>query len=72
MVTVDLIASCTFNLPPLVAAKVLGLAKEGGRDVKAQDGNEKTVPKAALQFLKRDDSLRTGTGWQLRFVARRV
>ena len=42
-VTLDLIVSYTFNLPPPAPAAVPGLAKDGGKDVKAKDGNEKNV-----------------------------
>ena len=41
-VTLDLIASYTFNLPPPAAAQVPGLAKDGGKNVK-MDGKEKNV-----------------------------
>ena len=41
-VTLDLIASYTFNLQPPVAAQVPGLAKDGGKNLK-KDGNEKNV-----------------------------
>jgi iron complex outermembrane receptor protein len=41
--TLDLIASYTFNLPPPTSAAVLGLAKDGGKNVKMKDGNEKNV-----------------------------
>jgi hypothetical protein len=39
-VTLDLIASYTFNLPP-AAAQVPGLAKDGAKNVKAMDGKER-------------------------------
>ena len=41
-VTLDLIASYTFNLPPPAAAQVPGLAKDGGKNVK-MDGKEKNI-----------------------------
>jgi hypothetical protein len=41
--TLDLIASYTFNLPPPAAAAVPGLAKDGGKNIKMKDGNEKNV-----------------------------
>ena len=41
-VTLDLIASYTFNLPPPAPAEVPGLAKDGGKNVK-MDGKEKNV-----------------------------
>jgi iron complex outermembrane recepter protein len=42
-VTLDLIASYTFNLPPPAAAQVPGLAKDGGKNVKTQDSKEKNI-----------------------------
>jgi len=42
-ITLDLIASYTFNLPPRASAAVPGLAKDGGKNVKIKDGNEKNV-----------------------------
>ena len=39
----SMIASYTFNLPPLASATVPGLAKDGGKDVKVKGGNEKNV-----------------------------
>jgi hypothetical protein len=42
-VTLDLIASYTFNLPPPAAAQVPGLAKDGAKNVKMQDGKEKNI-----------------------------
>jgi len=42
-VTLDLIASYTFNLPPPASAAVPGLAKDGGKNVKMRDGKEKSV-----------------------------
>src|SRR6059058_4776931 len=41
--TLDLIASYNFSLPSPVAAQVPGLAKDGGKNVKAPDGKEKRV-----------------------------
>jgi hypothetical protein len=38
-----LILNYTFNLPPPVPAEVPGLAKDGGKSVKMQDGKEKNV-----------------------------
>ena len=43
VVTLDLIASYTFNLPPAVSATVPGLAKDGGKNVQVKDGKEKNV-----------------------------
>jgi iron complex outermembrane recepter protein len=42
-ITLDLIASYTFNLPPPATAEVPGLAKDGGKNVKVKDGKEKNV-----------------------------
>ena len=42
-VTLDLIASYTFNLPPPASAAVPGLAKDGDKNIKMKDGNEKNV-----------------------------
>ncbi len=42
-ITLDLIASYTFNLPPPAPAEVPGLAKDGGKNVKIKDGKEKNV-----------------------------
>ena len=42
-VTLDLIASYTFNLPPPAPAEVPGFAKDGGKNVKMTDGKEKNV-----------------------------
>ena len=41
--TLDLIASYTFNLPPDAPASVPGLAKDGGKNFKMKDGTEKSV-----------------------------
>jgi hypothetical protein len=42
-VTLDLVASYTFNLPPPALSEVPGFAKDGGKNVKMKDGKEKTV-----------------------------
>jgi len=42
-VTLDLIASYTFNLPRPAAAQVPGLAKDGGKNLQTKDGNEKKI-----------------------------
>jgi outer membrane receptor protein involved in Fe transport len=42
-ITLDLIASYTFNLPPPAPAPVPGFAKDGGKYVKVKDGKEKNV-----------------------------
>jgi len=41
--TLDLIASYTFNLPPDAPASVPGLAKDGAKSFKMKDGTEKSV-----------------------------
>jgi iron complex outermembrane recepter protein len=49
--TLDLIASYTFNLPPPAAAEVAGLAKDGAKNIKMKDGNEKNVlPVATAEY----------------------
>ena len=40
-VTLDLIASYTFNLPPPALAEVPGFAKDGGKNARMKDGKEK-------------------------------
>jgi iron complex outermembrane receptor protein len=42
-ITLDLIASYTFNLPPPAPAEVPGFAKDGGRNVNMKDNKEKNV-----------------------------
>jgi len=42
-VTLDLITSYRFNLPPPAPAEVPGLAKDGGKNAKMKDGKEKNV-----------------------------
>jgi len=42
-ITLDLIASYTFNLPPPASAEVPGFAKDGGKNVNLKDGKEKNV-----------------------------
>ena len=42
-ITLDLIASYTFSLPPPASAAVPGLAKDGGKNVKMKDDKEKNV-----------------------------
>ncbi len=42
-ITLDLIASYTFNLPPPAPAEVPGFAKDGGKNVQMKDGKEKNV-----------------------------
>jgi iron complex outermembrane receptor protein len=41
--TLDLITSYTFNLPPPSAVEVPGFAKDGGKNMKMNDGKEKNV-----------------------------
>jgi len=41
--TLDLIANYTFNLPPPTPVNVPGFAKDGGKNVKMNDGKEKNV-----------------------------
>lgn len=41
--TLDLTVSYTFNLPPPASTAVPGLAKDGGKNIKMKDGNEKNV-----------------------------
>jgi outer membrane receptor protein involved in Fe transport len=42
-VTLDLLASYTFNLSPPASATVPGLAKDGGKAIKTNDANNKNV-----------------------------
>jgi iron complex outermembrane receptor protein len=42
-ITLDLVASYTFNLPPPTPEQVPGLAKDGGKNFKVKDGKEKNV-----------------------------
>ncbi len=42
-ITLDLIASYTFNLPPPASALVPGLAKDGGKNFKVKNSKEKNV-----------------------------
>jgi iron complex outermembrane receptor protein len=42
-ITLDLIASYTFNLPPPASVPVPGLAKDGGKNFKVKDSKEKNV-----------------------------
>jgi len=56
-ITLDLIASYTFNLPPPAPAEVPGLAKDGGKSVKITDGKEKNLmPVSTAQY--------TPCGWR--------
>jgi iron complex outermembrane receptor protein len=42
-ITLDLVASYTFDLPPPTPAPVPGFAKDGGKNFKVKDGKEKNV-----------------------------
>jgi outer membrane receptor protein involved in Fe transport len=42
-ITLDLLTSYTFNLPPPAPAEVPGLAKDAGKNVNMKDGKEKNV-----------------------------
>ena len=42
-VTLDLLASYTFNLPPPVSGEVPGFSNDGGRNAKMKDGKVKNV-----------------------------
>ena len=42
-ITLDLLISYTFNLPPPAPAEVPGLAKDGGKNVNMKDNKEKSV-----------------------------
>ena len=42
-ITLDLIASYTFNLPPPAPTQVPGFAKDGGKSVNMKDGKQKNV-----------------------------
>ena len=50
-ITLDLIVSYTFNLPPPASAPVPGLAKDGGKNVKMNDGKQKNaVPVSTAEY----------------------
>jgi iron complex outermembrane receptor protein len=50
-ITLDLIASYTFNLPPPAPAEVPGLAKDGGKNLKMKEGKEKNgVPVSTAEY----------------------
>jgi outer membrane receptor protein involved in Fe transport len=42
-ITLDLLASYTFNLPPPAPTEVPGLAKDGGNNVNMKDNKEKSA-----------------------------
>jgi outer membrane receptor protein involved in Fe transport len=46
-ITLDLIASYTFNLPPPAPAPLPGFVKDGGKNVKMKDGEEKNMMPAS-------------------------
>src|SRR5882724_11747546 len=49
--SLDLIASYTFNLPPPAPAPVPGAAKDGGKNIRAKDGNgKKLVPVSTAEY----------------------
>src|SRR5206468_11474852 len=50
-ITLDLITSYTFNLPPAASAPVPGLVKDGGKNFKMKDGKEKNaVPVSTAEY----------------------
>ena len=50
-ITLDLIASYTFNLPPPAPAPVPGFAKDGGKNFNIKDGKEKNVmPVSTVEY----------------------
>jgi outer membrane receptor protein involved in Fe transport len=50
-ITLDLIASYTFNLPPPAPADVPGFAKDGGKNFKINDGKEKNaIPLSTAEY----------------------
>jgi outer membrane receptor protein involved in Fe transport len=50
-ITLDLIASYTFNLPPPASAEVPGLAKDGGKNVKMTDSKQKNmIPVSTAEY----------------------
>jgi hypothetical protein len=52
-ITLDLLTSYTFNLPPPALSEVPGLAKDGGKNVKMNDGKEKNVMPASTAAYNR-------------------
>jgi iron complex outermembrane recepter protein len=49
-ITVDLIASYTFNLPPPAPAEVPGLAKDGGKNVKVDGKGKNVIPVSTAEY----------------------
>jgi iron complex outermembrane receptor protein len=49
-VTLDLLASYTFNLPSPTSAAVPGLAKDGGKSVKMRDGEKNVLPVSVAEY----------------------
>jgi iron complex outermembrane receptor protein len=50
-ITLDTIASYTFNLPPPAPVPVAGLAKDGGKKVEVKDGKEKNfIPVSTAEY----------------------
>jgi len=49
-VTLDLIASYTFNLPPPAATEVPGLAKTGGKNVRANGKEKNVLPVSTAEY----------------------
>jgi iron complex outermembrane receptor protein len=49
-VTLDLISSYTFNLPPPAAAKVPGVAKDGGKNVGANGKAKNVLPVSTAEY----------------------
>ena len=50
-ITLDLIGSYTFNLPPLAPAEVPGFAKDGGKNVNMKDGKQKNImPVSTVEY----------------------
>jgi outer membrane receptor protein involved in Fe transport len=49
-VTLDLISSYTFNLPPPAVAKVPGLAKDGGKNVMTNGKEKNVLPVSTAEY----------------------
>jgi hypothetical protein len=50
-ITLDLIASYTFNLPPSAPVRVPGLAKDGGKNSRMKDGKERNaIPASTAEY----------------------
>ena len=64
--TLDLFASYTFNLPAPATTAVPGLAKDGGKNVKIRNGNEKIVwPVSTARSIPVDRACLNGTTFTL-------